>query len=107
MRSSASGSTERFYDEAFIGQLGKAYYLMLEAEMTQKVLQIKDNKNQLLNINLNSSLCPSRKWVYKTLPNNKWSISLDKQPKWKSKTAKEALSYTGTNSKSTSNIGKN
>ncbi len=89
-------SAESVYGESLYyhaSQLEKAYHLMLEAEMTQKVLQIKDNNHQALNVNLNSKVCPDRNWVYTKLPNNKWSISLNKQPNWKQNSAKEPLIY--------------
>ena len=82
-----------YYNVPFIPQIEKAYHLMLEAEMTQKVLQIKDNNHQIINVNLNSNVCPSRNWVYTKLPNNKWSISLNKQPNWKQNSTKEPLIY--------------
>ncbi|MGD1873131.1 MAG: type IV pilin-like G/H family protein [Mastigocoleus sp.] len=89
---------EKGYDKmsqypAFLRQLEKAYDVMLQAEMTHKVLQIKNNNNKSLNGNMNSSICPDRKWVYQNLPNRKWSLSLDKQPVWKSKSPKLPLTY--------------
>jgi Type IV pilin-like G and H, putative len=82
------------YQTLMLGQLNKANHLMLEAEMTEKVLLIKSNKNKSLQTSMNSNICSGSNWVYKKLPNGKWSISLDTQPVWKSNTFKIPLTYT-------------
>ncbi|BAZ40864.1 pentapeptide repeat protein [Calothrix sp. NIES-4101] len=93
-------NSESSISPSYVNQILKAQHLMLESEMMQKVLQIKAEiaqgktvPNYLLNIP--SSICSTNKWVYKSFPNAKWSISLDKQPTWQSRIARSPLTYTG------------
>jgi ribosomal protein L11 methylase PrmA len=84
---------DAYYSSAITSKLNKANSLMLEAEMTQKILQIKANKNQIHPTKINSQICSGSKWNYKQLANRKWSISLDKKPIWASKQPNINLSY--------------
>lgn len=83
------------FSSSLISQLNKANSLMLEAEMTQQILQIKANKNKIVAGETKSQICNGSKWQYKQLANGKWSISLDRAPIWQSQQTHVRLSYTG------------
>ncbi|NER29203.1 MAG: hypothetical protein F6J89_16620 [Symploca sp. SIO1C4] len=72
---------------AFINQTSKTDYAMLELELTQKILQIKElaakeGKWPESVPNLESSICPGEKWIYQVSPDNTMSISFSAQPEW-------------------------
>ncbi|NEO32559.1 MAG: hypothetical protein F6K36_19430 [Symploca sp. SIO3C6] len=65
----------------------KGDYAMLELELTQKILQIKElaakeGKWPQSVPNLESSICPGEKWIYQVSSDNTMSISFSDQPQW-------------------------
>ncbi|NEO98772.1 MAG: hypothetical protein F6K58_08855 [Symploca sp. SIO2E9] len=72
---------------SFINQRLKGDHAMLELELTQKILQIKElaakeGKWPESVPNLESSICPGEKWIYQVSPDNTMSISFSAQPQW-------------------------
>ncbi|NER03473.1 MAG: hypothetical protein F6K17_13065, partial [Okeania sp. SIO3C4] len=60
---------------------------MLELELTQKILQVKELAKQQGKWpdsfpNLDSKFCPDRQYVYQVSEDGTMTISLDKQPEW-------------------------
>lgn len=82
-------SSENSISPSYVNQIIKSQHLMLESEMMQKVLQIKatiQQKKVLPNTlaDIPSNICIGNKWVYKSLANGKWWITLDRPPIWQS-----------------------
>lgn len=80
-------------------QWRKSGRLMLEFEMTQKILQAKEfaakqGKWPQSLPGLESSVCPGYKWIYKVSPDGTMSISLSQTPAWFKKDFLVPLTYT-------------
>ncbi len=72
--------------------------IMLELEMTQKILQAKElaakqGKWPQSLPGLESSICAGYKWIYKVSPDGTMSISLSQTPAWFNHTTQVPLTY--------------
>jgi hypothetical protein len=68
-------------------QSGKAAKSMLELELTQKILQVKalaakEGKWLPSVPDMESSICPGAKWIYRVAPDGTMSISFSEKPQW-------------------------
>ncbi len=91
--------TDKNLESNYISQWLKAGRLMLELELTQKILQAKENLANLGSFkqisSVKSTVCPNNQWVYQVSPdNNSISISLNPIPKWISDVKVLPLTYT-------------
>lgn len=71
----------------FPSQTSKAAKSMLDLELTQKILQVKTlaaktGKWPPSVPDMNSSICPGAKWLYRVAPDGTMSISFSEKPKW-------------------------
>ncbi|MEG4805401.1 hypothetical protein QUB63_32550 [Microcoleus sp. ARI1-B5] len=72
---------------SFSSQTRKAAQRMLDLELTQKILQVKalaakTGKWPPSVPDMNSSICPGAKWLYRVAPDGTMSISFSEKPKW-------------------------
>jgi len=92
--------TDKSLEPNYIPQWLKAGRIMLELELTQKILQAKENLATLGSLkqipSVKSSVCPNNQWVYQVSPDNSISISLNPMPKWTSDVKGLPLTYTVT-----------
>ncbi|MEG4520931.1 MULTISPECIES: hypothetical protein [unclassified Microcoleus] len=77
-------------------QTSKAAKYMLDLELTQKILQVKalaakTGKWPASVPDMESSICPGAKWLYRVAPDGTMSISFSEKPKW----LEERLNYKG------------
>jgi hypothetical protein len=68
-------------------QSGKAAKSMLDLELTQKILQVKalaakEGKWLPSVPDMESSICPGAKWIYRLAPDGTMSISFSEKPQW-------------------------
>ncbi|MGB3508843.1 MAG: hypothetical protein WBA93_06300, partial [Microcoleaceae cyanobacterium] len=78
---------DREYIPSFLNQDVKAAKYMLELELTQKILQVKElaakqGKWPDSLPNPESSFCPDYRWVYQVSEEGEMSISLNEKPEW-------------------------
>ena len=72
----------------FLNQPRKATHYMLDLELTQKILQVKElaaktGKWPPQSVpNMESEICPGVEWVYQVSPDGTMSIYLSEQPEW-------------------------
>jgi hypothetical protein len=81
------------WSENLTSQSGKAATSMLELELTQKILQVKalaaKEGKWLPSIpDMESSICPGAKWIYRLAPDGTMSISFSEKPQWLEKRLK-------------------
>lgn len=72
---------------SFPSQTSKAAKSMLDLELTQKILQVKalaakTGKWPPSVPDMESSICPGAKWLYRVAPDGTMSISFSEKPKW-------------------------
>ncbi len=61
----------------------RAGRFMVDLELTQKILQMKEVGSSSQNIpNTQSTICPNANWVYQFIPNDRRSITLEPLPWW-------------------------
>lgn len=86
------------YIGSWSAQWVKGGRFMLELELTQKILQMKELAAKAGAFpqsvpNMDSSVCPGSKWIYQASPDGKMSISLSPVPAWLSEYKRLPLTY--------------
>ena len=94
-----------FPEDVFAGDPGYGSFgwvnsgrFMLELELTQKILQVKELAAKAGTFpqsvpSMDSSVCPGSKWIYQVSPNGTMSISLSPIPAWLSEYKGLPLTY--------------
>jgi hypothetical protein len=72
---------------SFLSQVTKAQKYMLDLELTQKILQVKEEAAKTEKWpetvdNLESDICPGFTWVYQVAEDGTMSLSLSQEPDW-------------------------
>jgi hypothetical protein len=75
------------WSENLTSQSSKASKSMLDLELTQKILQVKalaaKQGKWLPSVpDMESSICPGAKWIYRLAPDGTMSISFSEKPEW-------------------------
>lgn len=84
--------TENPSPSSFLARAGR---IMVDLELTQKILQMKEMGSSPQNIpNTPSTICPNANWVYEFIPNNRRSITLAPLPWWAADVRGLPLLYT-------------
>ncbi|NJL89268.1 MAG: hypothetical protein HC916_05285 [Coleofasciculaceae cyanobacterium SM2_1_6] len=77
------------------GRWARAGRMMIDLELTQKILQMKEMGSSSQSIpNTPSTICPNANWVYEFIPNERSSIALAPLPEWAAGVDRLPLIYT-------------